>query len=70
MSRGESVLADVVMDPDHWRGRGERTRVVAQAMTDPAAKAMMTAIAGGYEVLAERLEERARQRALIGGKMV
>jgi hypothetical protein len=65
MSRSRRDLADVVMHPVHWLGRARRTRIFAEAMTDPAAKSMMFAIATAYEVLAERIEERARQRSLM-----
>ena len=65
MSRYGNDLADIIMDPRHWRGFGERTRTKAEATTDPVAKSMMLAIAAGYEVLAERIEERARQRSIM-----
>jgi hypothetical protein len=58
-------LFDMTMDANYWRGRGQATRVLAEEMTDPVAKSMMLAIGTGYDVLAERIDERARQRSYI-----
>ncbi len=45
-------------DPEHWRGRAEEARTIAEDIHDPEAKRMMLAIAEGYEQLAKRAEDR------------
>ena len=39
------ALADVMMDGNYWRGRGQATRALAEAMRDPVAKSMMLHLA-------------------------
>ena len=55
------ALADVMMDGNYWRGRGQATRALAEAMKDPVAKSMLLAIGAEYELLAQRIDERTRQ---------
>ena len=49
-------------DAEHWWGRAEETRTIAEFMTDPEAKRIMFDIAEGYDRLAERAAERVRNR--------
>ena len=48
-----------INDPKHWLHRAEEARSLAEQMTDLESKRMMLDIAGEYERLAERAEERA-----------
>jgi hypothetical protein len=45
-------------DPKHWRERAEEARAHAEQLTDREARRMMLEIAGDYEKLAKRAEER------------
>ncbi|MGA7865725.1 MAG: hypothetical protein WA709_30875 [Stellaceae bacterium] len=45
-------------DAEHWWGRAEETRTVAEIMPDPEARRIMFDIAEGYDRLAERAAER------------
>ena len=49
-----------VDDPNHWRGRAEEARTLADEMSDEVSKQMMPSIAADYERLAERAALRAR----------
>jgi hypothetical protein len=55
------ALADVMMDGNYWRGRGQATRALAEVMRDPVAKSMMLTIGAEYELLAQRIDERRMQ---------
>lgn len=46
-------------DAEHWWGRAEETRTIAEFMNDPEARRIMFDIAEGYDRLAERAAERA-----------
>ena len=46
-------------DAEHWWGRAEEARTIAEIMTDPEARRIMFDIAEGYDRLAERAAERA-----------
>ena len=42
----------------HWQDRAEEARLHAEQLTDPEAKRMMLEVAGSYDKLAARAEER------------
>jgi hypothetical protein len=44
----------VANEPEHWRGRAEEARAMADHMHDPEAKRTMLDIAEGYDKLATR----------------
>ena len=46
--------------PEHWRSRAEKMRVLAEDMRDLVAKATMLEIADQYEKLALRAEQRSQ----------
>jgi hypothetical protein len=46
-------------DAEHWWGRAEEARTIAEFMNDPEARRIMFDIADGYDRLAERAAERA-----------
>ena len=48
-------------DPEHWRRRAAEARAVASRMTDPVGKENMLAVAGSYDRIAIRAEERHRE---------
>ena len=53
----------ILNDPEHWRGRAEEVRSIADQLTDPESKGTMLRIARDYERLAEHAELRARRRS-------
>jgi hypothetical protein len=53
--------ASFVNDPDHWSGRAEEARTLADAMSDQVSKRMMLKIADDYEELAKRAEVRVKR---------
>jgi hypothetical protein len=50
----------LLTNPQYWRDRAEEVRVIAERMRDSENKRMMQNIVIGYELLAERAEERLR----------
>jgi hypothetical protein len=54
------LSSSFINDPEHWRGRAEGMRRLAEDMKDAATKEMMLRIARDYENLAVRAEERSR----------
>ena len=56
------AMSTPIDDPNNWLDRAEEARTVAQQLDDPAAKRMMVGIAESYERLAQRAEERRKQR--------
>jgi hypothetical protein len=50
----------VLDDPDHWRGRADATRLVAEQFSDPVGRDMMSQIAQDYDRLAEHSRQQAR----------
>jgi hypothetical protein len=64
--RGEKRPADVISaadDAKHWRRRVEEARTLARKITDKNGKARMMRLAKQYEKLAERAEQRSRERS-------
>jgi len=53
----------ILNDPEHWRGRAEEARSIADQLTEPESKRTMLRIAGDYERLAEHAERRARRQS-------
>jgi len=47
-----------VSDPERWRKRAEKLRAIAADVADPNLSARLFRIADGYDVLAERVEQR------------
>jgi hypothetical protein len=45
-------------NPEHWRSRAEKTRVLAEEMNDAVVKAMLLRVADNYERLADHAEQR------------
>ena len=48
-------------DPTFWRRRAEKARTEADLIRDPELRSMMRMVAHGYQVIAERIEERLSQ---------
>jgi hypothetical protein len=46
--------APLFIDPEHWRQRAEKARVLAEQMSDETSKKMMLRIAEDYDNLAVR----------------
>jgi hypothetical protein len=51
---------DLMADPQRWRDRAEKARLLAQDMKDPEAREAMLRVAKDYDHLAERAEQRAK----------
>jgi hypothetical protein len=45
-------------EPEYWRDRAEHIRAIAEVMTDPPSREMMLRVAGGYDRIAEHLEDK------------
>ena len=45
-------------DSEHWRGRAEESRILAEQISDETSKKMMLKIADDYEKLAARASAR------------
>jgi len=52
-------LAD---EAKHWRNRGEEVRALARLMDDAKSRLIMLRIAGDYERLAQRTQQRVKVR--------
>jgi hypothetical protein len=52
----------IIHDPQHWRDRAVQARTMADLMNDPQSKEMMLGIAKDYERLAERAEQRLKDK--------
>jgi len=50
--------AHLMSNPDHWRKRAEEMQALALEMSRPEDKRLMLKLAGEYEMLAKRAEER------------
>jgi len=55
-----TMTGNLINDPQHWRFRAEEIRTLAEDMKDLVAREMMHRIAGDYDKLAKRAEERLR----------
>jgi hypothetical protein len=51
---GESTAMGVTDSPEYWLDRAEKTRTIAQQMSDGVARHTLMGIAEGYLQLAER----------------
>ena len=56
------MLSHILDDVQHWRGRAEASRVLAEQMSDAIAREMMLRIASNYERIAEQAIARADTR--------
>jgi len=54
------TISPSVSDPQRWRKRGEKLRTIAAEVADLNLRARLLRIADGYDVLAERAEQRAQ----------
>jgi hypothetical protein len=54
------AISPSVSDPERWRKRGEKLRTIAAEIADPNLRARLLRIADGYDLLAERAEQRAQ----------
>ena len=54
------AISPSVSDPQRWRKRGEKLRTIAAEVADPNLRARLLRIADGYDLLAERAEQRAQ----------
>jgi hypothetical protein len=57
--------AHILDDPQHCLDRAEEMRRLAEDMREPETRRMMLSIAEGYDKLAERAKERARQNPKV-----
>jgi hypothetical protein len=53
-------VSRILDNPQHWRKRAQEARALAGQMDDPHTKRALLDIAGRYDRLAERAEERKR----------
>jgi hypothetical protein len=60
------MSSSFINDPEHWRGRAEEMRRLAEDMKDAATKEMMLRIARDYETLAVRAEGRSKRPPKVG----
>jgi hypothetical protein len=51
----------IIDDPEHWRGRAEEARAIAEQMQDMPSREAMLRIAKDYERLAKRAEQRLKR---------
>jgi hypothetical protein len=52
-----------INDPKHWRKRVEEARTLAHKIADKKGKARMLRLVKQYEKLAEKAEQRSRERS-------
>ena len=53
-------MSRVLDNPQHWRNRAQEMRALADLIDDPSTKRTLLEIAGPYDRLAEKAEERKR----------
>jgi hypothetical protein len=54
----ERTIPKLIDNPEHWQGRAEEVRALAEQMNDPEAKRTMLRIAESYDRLAVRAADR------------
>jgi hypothetical protein len=57
------VTSSILDNLEHWRGRADAARLVADLLDDPEAKAIMLNVAEQYERLAKAAQQRAERHA-------
>jgi hypothetical protein len=63
---GEVMSTSILDDPEHWRQRAEESRLIAEQLDDPVARAAMLRIAEDYERIAEQARVGALDRRRSG----
>jgi len=56
------ATSPLASDPERWRKRGAKLRAIAAEVADPNLKGRLLRIADGYDLLAERAEQREKAR--------
>jgi len=51
-------------EPNYWRCRADNARIEAAVIDDPKPRSLMNKVALGYDLIADRVEQRANGRAL------
>jgi hypothetical protein len=68
LGKGGAVTLSILDNVEHWRGRADAARLVANHLDDPVAKAAMLTIAEQYERIAEQAQVRSHDEAHKGSK--
>ena len=63
-NRGAPCMSSIFLnDPQHWRDRSDQMRSQASETADPESRAIMLRLANDFELLARRVERRAKDLA-------
>jgi hypothetical protein len=54
------ATSPLISNPERWRKRGEKLRAIAVKVADANLRARLLRIADGYDLLADRAEQRER----------